>query len=147
MITEFLSFPIHLIDHSMIRLQSIFPNYSTTTGNFSEFFQVPICWIWQVLKLTYFAQEEVSLFHEATKGWAEEKVWFWKKITFVLITWMFLCKSCQWNFLSGSEHDSRPPGNWSLKEDGAIKFFAKIQIFRPVLGSHWLEELSSIVFK
>ena len=80
MITEFLSFPIHLIDHSMIRLQSIFPNYSTTTGNFSEFFQVPICWIWQVLKLTYFVQEEVSLFHEATKGWAEEKVWFWTKL-------------------------------------------------------------------
>merc|ERR1712013_503060 len=41
----------------LTRLQSIFPNYSTTTGDFSEFFQ-----------------EEVSLFHEATKGWAEEKV-------------------------------------------------------------------------
>merc|ERR1712241_622192 len=41
----------------LTRLQSIFPNYSTTTGNFPEFFQ-----------------EEVSLFHEATKGWAEEKV-------------------------------------------------------------------------
>ena len=64
----------------MIRLQSIFPNYSTTTRDFSEFFQVPICWMQQVLKLTYSVQEEVSLFHEATKGWAEEKVWFWTKL-------------------------------------------------------------------
>ena len=64
----------------MIRLQSIFPNYSTTTRDFSEFFQVLIRWSWQGLKLTYFVQEEVSLFHEATKGWAEEKVWFWTKL-------------------------------------------------------------------
>ena len=83
-------------------------------------------------------------FSWGNKGLGRGKSMILNKITFVLITWMFPRESCQWNFQSGSEHDSRPPGNWSLKEDGAIKFFANIQIFRQVLGSYWLEGLSSI---
>merc|ERR1711990_1241542 len=41
----------------LTRLYSLFPNYSTTTGDFSEYFQ-----------------EEVSQLKEATKEWTEEKV-------------------------------------------------------------------------
>merc|ERR1712037_107366 len=56
--TTYLSIQVRERANTLLtRLYNLFPNYSTTTGDFSEFFQ-----------------EEVSQLKEATKEWTEEKV-------------------------------------------------------------------------